>query len=97
MSVSSTLAQYIAGKRTFTEERLYLGRMRRNALRNAQCERTALTGAAASTDEREDVEGADEAGDAERTHDAFAVRDVRASTEVQDSKARCAGRKHTDK
>lgn len=52
--------------------------MRRNALRDAQSERAALAGAAASTDEREDVEGADEAGDAERTHDAFTVRDIRA-------------------
>lgn len=84
----STLVQHLSGKRTFTEERLYLGRMRCNALSDAQSERTALTGTAASTDEREDVEGADEAGDAERTDNAFAVRDVRALAGVQHSKTR---------
>lgn len=95
MSILYVIA--ISGKRTFTEERLYLRRVRRNTLRNAQCERTALASAAASTDEREDVEGADEAGDAERTHDAFTVRDVRASTQVQPFGTRRATRKCTHK
>ena len=72
--------------RTFAKQRLYFRDVCCKSLRNAEGKRAALPSAATATDEGEDVERPNEAGDTEWADDTLAVAKVRAITAAQNER-----------